>query len=86
MEPTRPRDHRKILETTVAQARTAAEAGAAKALQALAVAATDAPVHVADARKSFACACVRMAGRWAMTFSPRPPGPGERANQPIFLS
>ena len=45
------RDHRKVLETTVAQARTAAEAGAAKALQALAVAAKDAPGHLTDAQK-----------------------------------
>ena len=36
------REHRKILETTVAQARVAAEAGAAKALQALAVGAKEA--------------------------------------------
>jgi hypothetical protein len=45
------REHRKILETTVAQARTAAEAGAAKALQALAVAAKDAPAHATDPQK-----------------------------------
>ena len=45
------REHRRVLETTVAQARTAAEAGAGKALQALAVAARDAPAHATDAQK-----------------------------------
>jgi hypothetical protein len=51
MKITLSREHRKILETTVAQARVAAEAGAAKALQALAVAAKDAPAHATDAQK-----------------------------------
>ena len=51
MKQTLSREHRKILETTVAQARTAAEAGATKALQALAVAAKDAPAHATDAQK-----------------------------------
>ena len=35
------REHRKTLETVIAQARVAAESGAAKALQALAVGADD---------------------------------------------
>src|SRR3989338_4387890 len=51
MKQTLSREHRKILETTVAQARVAAEAGAAKVLQALAVAAKDAPAHATDAQK-----------------------------------
>jgi hypothetical protein len=41
MKQTLSRDHRKILETTVAQARAAAEAGAAK----------DTPAHATDAQK-----------------------------------
>ncbi|MFZ4624946.1 MAG: SAM-dependent DNA methyltransferase, partial [Rhodoferax sp.] len=45
------RDHRRILETTVAQARTQAEDGAAKALTALAVAAKDAPGHATELQK-----------------------------------
>ena len=45
------RNHRRILETTCAQARAAAEAGATKALQALAVAAKEAPAHASDAQK-----------------------------------
>ena len=45
------REHRRVLETTVAQARTAAEAGAAKAMQALAVAAKDAPAHATEPQK-----------------------------------
>ena len=45
------REHRKILETTVAQARAAVEAGAEKALKALAVAAKEAPAHATDAQK-----------------------------------
>jgi hypothetical protein len=51
MTTTLARDHRRILETTVAQARTQAEAGAAKALNALAVAAKDAPVHATEPQK-----------------------------------
>jgi hypothetical protein len=45
------RDHRKTLETAVAQARATAEAGAKKALKALAVAAKDAPTHSTEAQK-----------------------------------
>ena len=45
------REHRKILETTVAQARVAAAAGAAKALQALAVGAKEAPAHASEPEK-----------------------------------
>jgi hypothetical protein len=45
------REHRKILETTVAQVRIAVEAGAGKVLQALAVGAKDAPAHATDAEK-----------------------------------
>ncbi|HNQ58735.1 MAG TPA: hypothetical protein PKH27_14565 [Candidatus Desulfobacillus denitrificans] len=48
MKTTLSRDHRKILETVVAQARVAAKVGAAKALQALAVAAKDAPAHATE--------------------------------------
>jgi len=51
MKTTLSREHRKILETTVAQARVAAEAGAARALHAMAVAAKDAPAHATDAQK-----------------------------------
>jgi len=51
MKQTLSRELRKILETTVAQARVQAEAGAAKALQALAVGAKNAPAHAADAQK-----------------------------------
>jgi len=39
------REHRKTLEAVIAQARVAAESGAAKALQALAVGAKEAPAH-----------------------------------------
>jgi len=45
------REHRKILETTVAQARVHAEAGAEKALKALAVAAKEAPPHASEPEK-----------------------------------
>ena len=45
------REHRKILETTVAQARVHAEAGAEKALKALAVAAKEAPAHASEPEK-----------------------------------
>lgn len=51
MKITLSREHRKILETTVAQARAEAESGAEKALKALAVAAKDAPAHATDAQK-----------------------------------
>jgi len=44
------RDHRRILEAAVAQARSTAEEGAAKALTALAVAAKDAPAHATEAQ------------------------------------
>jgi hypothetical protein len=45
------REHRRILENTAAQARVHAETGAAKALQALAVGAKDAPAHTTEAQK-----------------------------------
>ena len=45
------REHRRILEATAAKARSEAEAGAAKALQALAVGAKDVPAHATDAQK-----------------------------------
>lgn len=45
------REHRRILETTCAQARSAAEAGAERALHALAVGAKEAPGHLTDAQK-----------------------------------
>ena len=45
------RHHREILETTVVQARATAEAGAAKAMQALAVAYKGAPGHAAELQK-----------------------------------
>ena len=51
MTTTLARDHRRILEITVAQARTKAEEGAAKALNALAVAAKDAPAHATEPQK-----------------------------------
>lgn len=51
MKITLSREHRKILETTVAQARAAVEAGAEKALKALAVAAKDAPAHASEEQK-----------------------------------
>lgn len=51
MKTTLSREHRKILEITVAQARTEAEAGAEKTLKALAVGARDAPAHATDAQK-----------------------------------
>ncbi|WP_374690850.1 hypothetical protein [Accumulibacter sp.] len=49
-------DRSKILETRVAQARAATEAGAEKTLKALAVAAREAPAHASEARKKL---CVR---------------------------
>jgi len=51
MKQTLSREHRRILETTVAQARTSAEAGAVKALQALAVATKEAPAHATEPQK-----------------------------------
>ncbi len=51
MKITLSREHRKILETTVAQARAAVEAGAEKALKALAVAAKEAPAHATEPQK-----------------------------------
>ncbi|MCM8614225.1 DUF559 domain-containing protein [Accumulibacter sp.] len=51
MKQTLSRGHRKILEATVAQARATAEAGAEKALKALAVGAKEAPGHASDAQK-----------------------------------
>lgn len=51
MKQTLSREHRKILEITVAQARVHAEAGAEKTLKALAVAAKDAHTHATDAQK-----------------------------------
>jgi hypothetical protein len=51
VKQTLSREHRRILETTVAQARVQAEAGAAKALQALAVGAKEVPAHATDAQK-----------------------------------
>lgn len=45
------REHRRMLETTAGQARAAAETGAARALQALAVGAREAPGHLSDAQK-----------------------------------
>lgn len=50
------REHRKTLETVIAQARVAAESGAAKALQALAVGAKEVPAHFTDAQKKPASA------------------------------
>lgn len=51
MKQTLSREHRKILETTVAQARVHAEAGAEKALKALAVGAKEAPAHASEDQK-----------------------------------
>jgi hypothetical protein len=45
------REHRKTLETVIAQARVAAESGAVKALQAVAVGAKEVPAHFTDAQK-----------------------------------
>lgn len=42
------REHRKILESLIAQARPTAESGATKALQALAVGAKEAPAHFTE--------------------------------------
>lgn len=45
------REHRKTLETVIGQARVAAESGAIKALQALAVGAREVPAHFTDRQK-----------------------------------
>ena len=45
------REHRRILESTAAQARAQAESGAEKALNALAIGSKDAPAHASDAQK-----------------------------------
>ncbi|MFM2057799.1 MAG: hypothetical protein RLY71_2184 [Pseudomonadota bacterium] len=50
MPQTLSREHRKLLENTVARAREAAEAGAAKALQALGVGTAKAPAHLDNAQ------------------------------------
>lgn len=51
MKITLSREHRKILETAVGEARAVAEDGAAKALQALAVGAREALAHATEAQK-----------------------------------
>ncbi len=51
MNSNRSREHRRMLEATAGQARAAAETGAARALQALAVGAREAPGHLSDAQK-----------------------------------
>ena len=51
MKTALPREHRSILEATVAQARVQAEDGAAKALHALAVGAAAPPAHASAAQK-----------------------------------
>ena len=51
MKQTLSREHRRILEVTVAQARAQAESGAEKALKALAVAAKEQQAHATDAQK-----------------------------------
>ena len=51
MKTSLPRDHRRILESTVSQARTVAEGGAAKALNALAVGASASQAHATAAQK-----------------------------------
>jgi len=50
MTITLSREHRRILETTVAQARSVAEDGATKALGAMGVAANAAPAHLSKAQ------------------------------------
>jgi hypothetical protein len=52
------REHRRILESTAAQARAQAESGAEKALKALAVGAKDAAVHATEEQKKL-CAPTR---------------------------
>ena len=51
MKTALPREHRRILESTVAQARTQAEDGAAKALKALAVGAKEPQTHATPDQK-----------------------------------
>ncbi len=51
MKSALPREHRRILESTVAQARTQAEDGAAKALKALAVGAKEPQTHATPEQK-----------------------------------
>jgi len=51
MTQTLSREHRRRLENSAAQARSTAEAGAEKALKALAVAAKEAPAHATDEQK-----------------------------------
>ena len=51
MKTALPREHRRILESTVAQARTQAEDGAAKALKALAVGAKEPQTHATPEQK-----------------------------------
>ena len=51
MKTSLPREHRRILEATIAQARTVAEDGAAKALKALAVGASVPQAHATAAQK-----------------------------------
>jgi hypothetical protein len=62
MPQTLSREHRKLLENTVARAREAAEAGAAKALQALGVGATDKPAHL-DSAQALLRVALRAHGR-----------------------
>jgi len=58
------REHRKLLETTVAQAHVHAEAGAEKPSRRSLSPPRKLRPTPASQRKSSACACVRMAGRW----------------------
>lgn len=51
MKSSLPRDHRRILESTVAQARAVAEEGAIKALRALGVASKEAQAHASPEQK-----------------------------------
>lgn len=51
MKTTLSREHRRILEATIAQVRVAVEAGAEKALKALVVGAKEAPAHASEAQK-----------------------------------
>ncbi|MDP2827304.1 MAG: hypothetical protein Q8O37_01725 [Sulfuricellaceae bacterium] len=51
MKQSLSREHRRTLETLVAQARASAESGAVKALQALAVGAREMPAHASDEQK-----------------------------------
>ena len=52
MQQSLSREHRRMLETLVAQARLSAEAGAVKTLQTLAVASREAPAHFTDTEKT----------------------------------